>query len=117
MEIANNLRRQQAVGHLEAVGIGNGEFQVTGTLTTYFGSKAGMDVLLANSLTSFDCRVGGTDANNPAYVIDLPSVKLSSGSPSVSGKNADVMAPLAYQALLDRTLGYTIGVSRFEYLP
>jgi len=116
LDIANNLRRQQAVGHVEAVGIGNGEFTVTGTLTTYFGDKTGLDKLIANTLTSFDCRIGGADVNSPCYVLDLPSIKLSSGSPGVSGKNADVMLPFGYQAIADATLGYTIGITRFEYV-
>jgi hypothetical protein len=117
IDFANNLRRQIAVGHLPAVGIGNGEFTVTGTLNSYFGSKAVLDELLANNLVSFDCVLGRTDTNNESYLFDLPSIKLSAGAPSVSGKNADVMLPATYQALADATLGYTALVERFWYLP
>jgi hypothetical protein len=117
IDIANNLRRQMAVGSIAAVGIGNGEFAVTGTLNTYFGDKTELDKLLANSLTSFDTRIGRTDGNSEAYLIDLPSIKLSGGSPSVSGKNADVMMATTFQAVMDATLGYTILVERFAYLP
>jgi hypothetical protein len=117
IEVANNLRRQVAIGSIAPVGIGNGEFAVTLTLNTYFGDKSLLDKLLANTLTSFDLRIGRTDSNNESYVLDFPSVKFQSGSPSVSGKNADVMLQLGAAAVVDDTLGYTMAVNRFYYLP
>lgn len=116
-DIANNLRRQIAVGSLGAIGIGNGEFTVTGTLATYFGDKTVYDKVVNNTLTSFDTRIGRTDSNNESLVFDFPSIKLSGGSPSVSGKNADVMLQAAFQAIRDATLGYTLGITRFWKLP
>ena len=116
-DIANNLRRQIAVGSLGAVGIGNGEFAVTGTLNTYFGSKAVLDKVINNTRTSFDTRLGRPDNNKQSLVFDFPSIKLSAGAPSVSGKNADVMLSATFQALRDPTLGYTLGITRFWYLP
>jgi hypothetical protein len=116
-DIANNLRRQIAVGSLGAIGIGNGEFTVTGTLGTYFGDKTVLDKIINNTLTSFDIRLGRTDSNNQSLVFDFPSIKLSSGSPSVSGKNADVELSASFQAIRDSTLGYTLGITRFWYLP
>lgn len=113
----NNLRRQMAVGYLGAVGIGNGEFVVSGSLNTYFGDKTILDKVMNNSLTSFDVRLGRTDSNNESLVFDFPSIKLSSGSPSVSGKNSDVMLSANFQAIRDVTLGYTASVCRFYYLP
>lgn len=117
INIANNLRRQTAVGTLGAVGIGNGEFSVSGSLNTYFGDKTVLDKVLANTLTSFDIRLGRTDSNNESLVFDMPSIKLSSGSPAVSGKNADVMLQAGFQAILDATYGYTLSVGRFWSLP
>jgi len=116
-DIANNLRRQNAVGSFAPVGIGNGEFTVTGTLNTYFGSKAVLDKVINNTRTSFDTRLGRPDNNKQSLVFDFPSIKLSAGAPSVSGKNADVMLSATFQALRDPTLGYTLGITRFWYLP
>ncbi len=116
-QFANNLRRQEAVANLGAIGIGNGEFTVTGTLNTYFGDKTVLDKILDNSLTSFDIRVGRSDSHNESYVFDFPSIKLSAGSPSVSGKNADVMISAGFTAFMDATLGWTASVGRFWYLP
>jgi hypothetical protein len=106
-DIANNLRRQLAVGSLGAIGIGNGEFQVTGTLSTYFGDKSVLDLIVNNTRTSFDIRLGRLDGNKTTLVFDFPIIKLSSGSPAVSGKNADVMIDADFQAIKDATLGYT----------
>ena len=114
---SNNLRRQMAVSNLGAVGVGNGEFTVTGTLNMYFGDKTVLDKILNNTLTSFDIRVGRADSNNQSYVFDFPSIKLSSGAPSVSGKNADVMLTASFTAFMSSTLLYTASVTRFWYLP
>lgn len=113
----NNLRRQLGVGQIGAVGIGDGEFAASGTLNFYFGDKTVLDKIMNNTLTSFDCRVGRTDSNNESYVFDFPSIKLVSGSPTVSGKNADVMIAAGFQAIKDNTYGYTTSCSRFFYLP
>lgn len=117
VEFRNNLRRQEAIGELGAVGIGNGEFTVTGTLDSYFGDRTELTKLYNNTETSLDIRIGGTDTNGETLLFDFPRVKYSSGSPSVSGKNADVMLNLGFQALKDNTLGYTAACGRFWYLP
>ena len=116
-DFTNNLRRQTAVGSLGAVGIGNGEFAVTGQLDTYFGSKAILDKIVNNTLTSFDIRLGRSDGNKETLVFDFPSIKLASGSPAVSGKNADVMLQCGFTAFMDATLLYTVSVQRVWYLP
>lgn len=115
VEISNNLRMQNAVGSLGAVGTGNGEFDVTGTLNTYFGDKSILDKVYANSETSFDVRLGRADGNKETLLVDLPRIKFSSGSPSVQGKNQDVMVDGKYQGLRHATLGYTLGIGRFWY--
>lgn len=113
----NNLRRQPGVGTLGVIGVGDGEFNVSGNLNFYFGDKSVLDKLMNNTLTSFDIRVGRTDSFNESLVFDFPSIKLASGSPSVSGKNTDVMINASFQAFRDATLGYTASVGRFWYLP
>jgi hypothetical protein len=116
IDIANNLRPLNAVGNLGAIGMGNGEFTLTGSLNTYFGDLTYYNLLLANSASSFDFRVGRADGNKEAYLFDMPRMKFSSGAPTVPGKNQNVMLPLAFQALRDPTLGYTIHMQRHWYL-
>lgn len=115
--INNNLRRQNAVGSIGAVGLGQGEFNVTGTLQTYFGDSSVLEKVMNNTLTSFDIRLGRAEGNNERFVFDFPSIKLSNGSPSISGKNADVDLSAAFQALMDASLGYTGYVGRFWFTP
>lgn len=115
--VNNNIRAQQAIGSIGAVGTGNGEFTVTGTIETYFGDKSIYDKVVNNTLTSFDMRVGRADGNRESYLFDFPSIKLGSGSPSVSGKNADVMISANFTAFMDATKLYTMSTGRFWYLP
>lgn len=116
-EINNNLRRQDAVASVGAVGIGNGEFSVTGTLETYFGDASVYQKVINNTLTSYDMRLGRPDGNKEALLFDFPSIKLSGGSPGVSGKNADVMLSAGFTAIMDAAKGYTMSVGRFWFLP
>ena len=116
LNINNNLRPLEAVGTIGAIGIGNGEFTLTGTLNTYFADLTYYNLLLNNTATSFDFRVGRADGNKETLLFDLPRIKFSAGAPSVPGKNQNVMLPLSYQGLRDPVLGYTLQTTRWWYL-
>ena len=113
IELANNLRFNQAVGVLGAASVGSGEFGVTGKLDTYFGSKAIAQKVVDGTETSFDIRL--EDIDGGAVVIDIPRVKFTAGAPRVAGKNESVNVPLEYQGLarLGVTTSYTILINRF----
>lgn len=117
ININNNLRAQKAIGSIGAVGIGNGEFTVSGSLQTYFGDPSIYQKIVNNTLTSYDQRVGRSDGNREAIVMDLPAIKMAGGSPAVSGKNQDVVIDGTFTAIRHATLGYTMSVGRFWYLP
>jgi len=118
LSINNNLRQQNAIGSLGAVGIGNGEFNVQlSQLQTYFGSKDIYEKLLNNTDFNFSVLVQAPSTNKEGYLFDLPRCELQTGAPSVSGKNTDVLLEGSAQALLDPTLGYTICINRFWYMP
>lgn len=112
IELANNLRNRNAVGFLGAVDIGVGEVGITGSLNTYFDDKTLVEQVVNNTETSLDMRF--EDSQSHVMLFDLPRVKYAEGSPSVPGKNDDVVANLTYQAIVDETLGYTIKVQRFH---
>ncbi|MCM1497282.1 MAG: phage tail tube protein [Clostridium sp.] len=114
MEINNNARRRNAVGVFGAWSIGVGEFAVTGTMNTYFSNADLLQDLVNNQETSLNFVV--KDNSKHAYFFDLPRVKYSSGNPEVSGKNEDVMLSLDYQAIRDPNLGYTLSLSKFDYV-
>lgn len=113
MELANNLRAQNAVGYISNIGIGSGSFNVTGSLNTYFGNKTLIKKVIDNERTSLDLRFN--DADNHSLIFDMPRLKFSSGAPDVAGGNADVTAELGYQAFRHETLGYTLQIQRFHY--
>jgi hypothetical protein len=83
-------------------------------LNTYFGDLTLYNKLLNNTATSYDLRVG---RDNKHVIIDLPRIKFSSGSPEVSGPDTDIPLNLGFQAMRDPTLGYTIKVQQFHYVP
>lgn len=115
VNINNNMRRQNAVGVFGACGIGLGEFSVTGDLETYFDDLSLYNDVLAGNETSLDITMRGNDGRT--LLTALPRIKFTGGAPQVPGKNADVLLPLAYQALLDADLGYTLSYQRFTFAP
>lgn len=117
IEINNNMRMQDAVSSVGAVGIGGGEFNVSGSLATYFGSKAILEKVFNNTEFPVSLRCGRTDGNRETMLFDLPAVKLATGAPGIAGKNQDVPLDSKYQAKMHATLGYTIAVQRFWCVP
>jgi len=114
LEINNNLRRNNAVSVFGTAKIGQGEFSVSGSLETYFGNYDLLVNLINNTEVSYAYPY--VDNDNQVYFIDVPRIKFSTGSPSVGGKNDDVMLSLDYQGLRDTTLGYTLQVQKFNYI-
>lgn len=115
VDINNNMRRQNAVGVFGACGIGLGEFSVTGDLETYFDDLSLYNDVLDGNETSLDLTMRGNDGRT--LLTHLPRIKFTGGAPAVPGKNADVVLPLAYQALLEADLGYTLSYQRFTFAP
>ena len=112
IEVENNLRERNALGTLGAISIGAGEFNVTGSLSTYFNDSALLQTVLDNSETSL--TLGFTTPDGDAIAIFLPRVKFSEGTPDVSGKNADVMANISFQAIKGSEAGiqYTMAIGK-----
>lgn len=109
----NNMRRQNAVGNLGSIGIGDGEFGVTGTINTYFGNLDIYNDVIGNTPRAFDIRV--KDALDKVMIFDAPRMKLSGGNPTVPGKNQDVLMEVGFQAVLDTvTQLYTLQIQRFH---
>lgn len=111
IQIENNLRSQQAIGTLGAIGIGLGRVSVSGTVQAYFTSRTLYEKFLNDTESSLSFRLVDGDGN--AYVIDMPRLKYSEGNPVAGGNDQDVMVPLAYTAFRDPEFGYTIAINRF----
>jgi hypothetical protein len=110
LNINTNPRVQNAVGNLAAIGIGTGSIEVTGTLASYFESRAFYEKYL--NFTAVSLAVVVEDGAGNAYVIDMPTVNFSAGNPQAGGINQDVLLPLNFSATLNASYGGTIGISR-----
>lgn len=105
--LTNNCRYQQAVGSLDAVGIGYGRREITGTLNAYFEDQDLYEEFAAGNASSlsFIC----TDGTN-SYTITFPKIKYSAGTVVAGGNNQDVMANMSWQALYDTSSGCAIQI-------
>ncbi len=97
--IDNNLRNQDAIGTLGPVGIGVGDFALTGNMSVYFENGGLYDKFLADTYTAI--TVGCQDVAANGYVFTLPRVQLMSGKITNGAKNGDVMADFTFTAFAD----------------
>lgn len=101
LNITNNMRAQNAVGAIDAVGMGAGRFEVTGSIEAYFKTGALMTAFLDHEDLGLSFTLG-TEAGS-RYKIDIPTIVLT-GSPggNASGNDADIMTTLNFTGVLDR---------------
>lgn len=112
LDIKGNLRAQDAIGSLGHVGIALGRMAITGSTKIYFDSKTLYDKFLA--ATEFAYAFAVQDANNKAFVFDLPRVKFSSGSVVSSGLDQDIVFDANFEALRSSgASGFMVGVYKF----
>jgi len=115
VDIANNITADFAVGALGAIGMTNGDFNVTGNLNVYFGDTTLLANLLNNAATALNFTISDGNSPRESYVIDFPQVKYTSGQINNVAKNQAVMQAVGYRAVLSPTYGYTAKVTRFWY--
>lgn len=111
LNIANNLRSQPAVGNLAAIGVGSGQFQVTGSLQAYFQDQALFEDYLNFTERDISFRLEDTAGN--AYVITLPAFKFTEGDVLAGGNNQDIYAQMSFSAKLDATTACAMQIDRF----
>jgi len=108
----NNLRERLKIGTLGAFDMGTGQVNVSGTFTAYYESKTLYDKYLDFDSTSL-AKVFEDTAGN-AYVIDLPSVKITDAARHAgAGMGDDFKVPCSWQAFRDASEDITIRVVRF----
>lgn len=107
LNITNNMRAQRAVGSIDNVGMGAGQFEVTGSITAYFRPGL-LSAFLAHDDLGLEFTLG-TEANS-RYKISIPTLVLT-GSPggNADGNDSDVMSTVQFTGVLDRTTAVPIG--------
>lgn len=112
---ANNLRTVESIDSISPVAINPGQFQATGTITTYFGDNTMLAKYYNGVQTAINTRVA---KNNQALIFQFPRVTLTSGgNPSASAKNVDVMCNFGFSTSIDTTLTQVAAdLERFEYV-
>lgn len=86
-----------------------GRSRVTGTLTTYFDSKALYEKFINETSSSITLTLTDLDGNN--YEFDFSNVKYNSGQPDVSGEGAVTIA-MDFVALFDSTDSSQVVITR-----
>jgi hypothetical protein len=99
MNIDNNLRGQKALGTLGNIGLGVGDFKVSGTIETYFADGGQFDKFLNDTYTQLVVSIA--DAAKNGYVFSMPRVLLMNSKITAGSKNQDIMASFDYVAFSD----------------
>ena len=109
--INNSLREKTAIGTFGLVDVGAGDSNISGQITTYFGSDALLQKFINNTASSINMRV---QKSNKANVFTFPRVKFSSSRVVAGSRNSDVLVELGFQALRDTATGNQFQIDRFE---
>lgn len=104
LTLDNGLRMQNAMcsagtdGVVGAIGIGNGQLVVSGTLTLYLSNE---DTLYDEFITNKNVKLAFTafDSEGNGYVFTLTKANLGTHETPTTGNNQDVMATINYTGL------------------
>lgn len=100
LSINNNLREQNAIGHLGAVAIAAGTLNVTGNAEMYLADATMYNKFRNNESTSL--TFSSKDPAGNGYVFNMENVKFSEMSVQAGGLDSDVMLSGGYQALMGK---------------
>lgn len=110
LEMTNNTRQRMAVGSLDSQGIGEGRFELTGSMNAYFDDEALYNAFLAHTALGLSFNLGSVAGSR--YTFTIPKLKLTTGTLVAGGNDQDLMLNVGFQALIDSTLGATLKIDR-----
>ena len=116
VSINNNLRGQKALGAVGNVGIGSGQFIVTGEFEAYFADTKLYETYLNNEAVQLQFTIGGdgSSVSEGQYTFNIPKIKLTAGATNATANNEDLTANMSYIGILDSTLAATMEITRKE---
>lgn len=115
--INNGVTPEKALGVLGAIGVGLGDFAVSGTITAYFADVASIEAVRENE--DITLEVHYVKANS-GITMDLPLIALGDGRLNIE-KDRAIKIPLSMEAatgaLIDEDLNHTALFVFWDYLP
>jgi len=102
--IDNALREQPGLGSLYPVGIGRGRFSADISSNVYFESRELYNRFIANDVVTirFALTDDETDiAQGNAYIFSFPGCRIQSYTSNPESADSDVMAKIAFKAVID----------------
>jgi hypothetical protein len=113
LTVNNNLRAQPGLGSYGLVGIGTGQFTVTGSMSAYFQSPALYQAFLNTQSIPLHWGIG---IDGSYLFFSLPKCRITSATESAKGINQDLTTDINFQAVEADTGGYTMELSYFPYV-
>jgi len=112
IDIDAKLRGQDAISHLGNVGLGQGTFEIGGTLEMYLANGTIYDQAIANA--SVDIQIPVFDNDNNGYAFIFKNAKFGVPTVQAGSKDADVMLSVPFKAVApDTTTDKMIIIDRF----
>lgn len=101
IQMTNNIRQQDALGSIDAIGLAPGRFEATGSMEVYFENGNMFDAFLNHDDVALEFTLGSVTAEK--YTFLFPTIKLG-GNPgsNTGGNDEDVMATFDFTAIYDR---------------
>ena len=110
LDATNNLRAPTAAGSVNALGIGAGRFELSGSLEAYFEDIELYEAFLNGDATALEFTLGRT--TNEKYAFTIPRLKFETGTVQAQGNDSDIMASMTYRGLYDSVNGCTLMIER-----
>lgn len=113
IEVNNNVQSVKALSVLGNYDLIEGNFMVSGNFTAYFTTTELVQAVRNNDDIQLDFAFV---KNNAGLLFDVPLASLGEGRITVE-KDEPIKVPLAQNAARHETLGYTLSVMNYDYLP
>jgi hypothetical protein len=110
LSVTNNLRDQKALGHMGNVGVGTGDFVLTGGCEVYLEDRSLIEMYLAGTPSDLTFTLGTVSGSK--YTFTLPNLRWTEAQVVAGGKSQDVVVSAKFQGIYDSTEGATFKIER-----